>query len=729
MRSRRHQELRASRPAKAALILSFCLLLLCQLAASAQVKPSRRILILYESAPESPLAKLVDQGLRSALDNSPYRVEFYREYMETAAFPDPADQQIFRDFYIRKYQHRKPDVIIAVGPNPLQFMTEVHQESFPGVPVIFCLPNRVPGGFRVDGDFTGVQGDIAPSQTLDVALRLRPNTRHVVVVVGTTPFDKQQLAAIKEELKTYESRLDVSYVTDLTMPDLLERVRHLPSHTIILLGAVGGDAAGNRFTSDEAGPMIVAAANAPIFTLNDRLLRHGEVGGDVSDAVEQGRVSGNMAQRILSGEKPQDIPAVKDEATYIFDWQALKRWGMSEKNLPAGSIVLNRQPGLWETYKQFVLAGFVVLLAQTMAILGLLWERQRRRKIEAELRRSEQKFSKTFRQSPLALAITRASDCRFMEINDTFEEQAGWRRDEVTGLTPLDLGLLVDPEQRVEFQKQLLLKGNVHDFEVRVRRKDGNILTVLCSAESIEVNGERCVLSVAADITQRKEAEVALSGLSCKLLEAQEGERTRIARELHDDISQRLAVVAVNLQTLRQESSAGNGNHRLDEVCELVSGLESDIQALSHRLHSSRLEYLGLQVACAGFCKELSEQQRVKINFRAEGIPEALPNETSLCLFRVMQEALHNAVKHSGVNEFDVRLTGVSNEIALMVRDFGVGFDPSNMRNGHGLGLISMKERLRMVDGHLSIKSSPQGTTILARAPVNRRLTTTGTAA
>src|SRR5262245_60496790 len=173
-------------------------------------RPLRRILILNEVGPSYPAINLFDEGIRAALDHSPYRLEIYREYLESILFPDPADQQRFRDFYIRKYRDRRPDVIITVGPSPLKFMQESHEKAFPGVPIIFCLPNRVPGDAPLDAHFTGVEYDMAPAETLEVALRLQPHTEQVVVVAGTSAFDREQLKMVKERLKIYEDRINIS---------------------------------------------------------------------------------------------------------------------------------------------------------------------------------------------------------------------------------------------------------------------------------------------------------------------------------------------------------------------------------------------------------------------------------------------------------------------------------------------------------------------------------------
>jgi signal transduction histidine kinase len=231
------------------------------------------------------------------------------------------------------------------------------------------------------------------------------------------------------------------------------------------------------------------------------------------------------------------------------------------------------------------------------------------------------------------------------------------------------------------------------------------------------------------DVSERKRAEEALSSVSRRLIEAHEEERTWIARELHDDINQQIAILAVNLENVTRKlpPSAAAVSQPLVEMGKRVSELGSDVQALSHRLHSSKLEYLGIVAAASSFCSELSEKQEVEIDFHSEGIPKDLSQDIALCLFRVLQEALQNAVKHSGSRQFEVSLVRASNAIQLSVHDSGIGFNPADAHNGRGLGLISMKERLRLVDGELSIQSRLQiGTTIHASVSLNPRMKSAG---
>jgi PAS domain S-box-containing protein len=230
------------------------------------------------------------------------------------------------------------------------------------------------------------------------------------------------------------------------------------------------------------------------------------------------------------------------------------------------------------------------------------------------------------------------------------------------------------------------------------------------------------VLAFVEDVSKRKLAEEALSGVTRQLIEAQEHGSARIGRDLHDDIGQRLALLAVELQQMKQalpESAVEVSSH-VDELWRQASEISNDVQALSHELRSAKLEYLGVVAAMRSFCKEFAERQRIEIDFKSHDLPSPFSfPQISLTLFRVLQEALHNAVKHSGVRHFEVELWGQPCEVHLKVSDSGAGFDPEAALKGRGIGLISMKERLKLVNGELSVKSRPErGTTIHARVPI-----------
>jgi len=286
----------------------------------------------------------------------------------------------------------------------------------------------------------------------------------------------------------------------------------------------------------------------------------------------------------------------------------------------------------------------------------------------------------------------------------------------------------VHPEDRATFitsVAEFTPESPNHQISFRLLRPDGSVLWLERTGHAFFDEQGKMVrmVGMVADVTERKLAEEALSKVGGRLIEAHEEERTWIARELHDDINQRLALLANDLELMGQDppDSAAEIRSRVSEQLKRVHELSSDVQAMSHRLHSSKLQLLGIVAAARSFCQELSEQHKVEIDFTHADIPPKVSEEISLCLFRVMQEALQNAVKHSGVRRFEFELRGVSDGIHLTVHDAGLGFDPEAVVNNRGLGLISMQERVNLLMGTFSIESRPNlGTTIRVSVPFKR---------
>jgi PAS domain S-box-containing protein len=258
-------------------------------------------------------------------------------------------------------------------------------------------------------------------------------------------------------------------------------------------------------------------------------------------------------------------------------------------------------------------------------------------------------------------------------------------------------------------------------MEYRLRRYDGEYRWILDTGVPRFTQERQFAgyIGSCIDVTDRKVAEDALADLERRLLDAQEEERSRIARELHDDINQRIAILGWELQSWDHSMAEPESGTLLASVIERLTRIGTDIQGISRRLHSSHLEYLGLETAAQVLCNDLCKQQPIEIDFGSDGVPRDLPKDISLCLYRVMQEALQNAIKHSGAQSFRVELMGDSSGIRLAVSDDGVGFDQRSMDKRHGLGLISMRERMRMVHGEFAVKSEPgHGTTVTCRVPL-----------
>jgi len=827
-------------------------LLLFQAAAPAKVKGVRRVLILNVFGPlSSPGVAVMDEAIVAALQESPYQIELYSEDLEATLFPDEAVQRQFREWYIRKYRDRKPDLIIAVGLEPLRFMVASHETSFSNIPIIFCgSTEEMLGELKLDSHFTGVWAVAQPEETLRAALSLQPGTKSVVVTGGVGAYDRYLEAIARESFRKYESRFEFTYLTDLAMPALIERLKHLPDHTIVYHTSVMQDAAGERFIdATQSVPLIASAARAPVFVVDDVDLGNGTVGGYLVSFAAIGKTVGQMAVRVLSGEKPQDIPIVKSPNVYMYDWPALRRWGLKESNLPPGSLVLHRQPKVWELYGWYIVGSIVLLLFQTLLIFGLLRQRARRIMTESELKLSNDRLHQAVEAGKCVgwdWDVKTGCDRWFGDLrtmfgiqSDTYygdveefrhriypEDQAlVWeavadarqKREPFTAefrVLHLDgtvrwvteggqfyysangdavrmLGMAVDITERKQAEQALRegeerfrlvantapvliwmsgtdklcnyvnqrwleftgrpledelgngwaegvhpedLKGCMDTYtqafdrreyfqmEYRLRRHDGQYrwLSAIGVPRFNPDHSFAGYIGSCTDVTEHKLAEESLADMGRKLIEAHEEERTWIARELHDDVNQRMALLAVELDRWNQQlpPSAVELHDHIHHAIQRLSNIATDIQALSHRLHSSKLEYLGLVAAAKSFCRELSEQHQAEIDFRDMAMPRSVPKEISLCLFRVLQEALQNAMKYSGVRHIKVELRGTEGEIQLTVSDLGIGFDPQDAIHRRGLGLISMRERMQLVRGEISIKSQPgSGTTIHARVP------------
>ncbi|HXY50227.1 MAG TPA: PAS domain S-box protein [Terriglobales bacterium] len=260
-------------------------------------------------------------------------------------------------------------------------------------------------------------------------------------------------------------------------------------------------------------------------------------------------------------------------------------------------------------------------------------------------------------------------------------------------------------------------------MQYRLRRKDGEYRWIFdIGVPRLNPDGSFAgYIGSCVDVTERKLAEDSLASLSGRLIEAQEEERKRIAREIHDDYNQRLAMLAIDLEKLGENigDASVEARQRLHELFNSVSELGADLHSLSHRLHSCTLESLGLVAGVKAFCEEFAEQQGIQVDFAYENVPHGIPGDAALCLFRIVQEGLRNVKKHSGARSAEVRVEGLGERLHLSVVDRGKGFSPNKPSAERGIGIRSMEDRLRPLGGRLEIHSRPlEGARIDAWLPL-----------
>ena len=436
---------------------------------------------------------------------------------------------------------------------------------------------------------------------------------------------------------------------------------------------------------------------------SDTVVRSGDVAGVLGPTGETELKRHQLRESIHPDDWGQFTTSMRETSPENPDVQMSYRWLR-----PDGSVA----------WLEKTAHAFFDEDGRMVRMIGMISDITERKRVEETLRESEEKFRGVFRDAGVGMVIV-SPEGRFLAANGTFCDDLGYTEKELLEKSVESITLADDwPALSKRLSEALAGSDRLQRVEKRCLHKTGRIIWTESTASLIrspDGNPQYFVVGV-LDVTKRKQAEEALSTVNRRLIEAQEQERIRIGRELHDDVNQRLALLSIALEGLEHDPSAVPD--RLRQLRQEIDEISNDVEALSHELHSSKLEYLGVVAGVRSWCKEFGDRQNIEIDFRSD-VVTVVPFEIGVCLFRVLQEALHNIVKHSGVKRVDVRLTEPSNQIHLQVSDSGKGFDVESAMQGKGLGLTSMRERVRLVNGTIAIESRPMGgTTIEVRVPL-----------
>ena len=565
-----------------------CTLIVLEDIAWAQTR-QKNVLVLYSTRRDAQIAVVGDRDIPRILEKGLGEgLDYYSEHLEQSRFSEKFREEAFSDFLRVKYGAHQFDVVIAMGEIALGFAERNRRALFPETPVVFFSSDRAT---RPIANSTGVIAGLNLSGSIALAVELQPDTRHVFVVTGADG-DTSYARSAQAQLRPFENRLSLTYLSGLTTPELESRLAKLPDHSIVYYLVVNRAGNGEVVHPLRYLDRVVAVARAPTYSWVDSAMGHGIVGGSLRSQGAEVSAVADLALRVLQGEDAGSIPPSEiDLNIKQVDWRQMRRWQISEARVPEGTRILFREPGLWDRYRVYALVVTAIVLGESLLIAGLLMQRKQRRRAE-------------------------------MRMRDTLSE------------------LRVSDE----------------------RNRD----------------------------------------LNRRLLNAQDAERAAIARELHDDVGPRVAILAIDLAVL-----AGADNQREDvtplarEAFERTQEIAETLQNLSHRLHPARAHLLGVVAALEGLQRDFS-RSGLSVTFAHSDIPGSLPRELTLCVFRIVQEALRNAVKHSAAREVSMRLSASAGTMVLSIADDGVGFDLEAAR-GRGLGLSSMTEQLEQLGGTLTI--------------------------
>jgi PAS domain S-box-containing protein len=317
-------------------------------------------------------------------------------------------------------------------------------------------------------------------------------------------------------------------------------------------------------------------------------------------------------------------------------------------------------------------------------------------------------------------------DGSFRYVSPSCERITGYTMDEFVNNPTLLTDIIVADDNATwrRHRTDALADFKRNEIQFRIRTKDGEIRWIEHACQPVSGN-EGTFLGFRAsnrDITKRKQVEANLAEshetlrmLAGGLLSVQEEERRRLARELHDDLTQRLAVLAIEAGKLEKqfEDLPSDVRKKIGRMKEQMVRLSSDVHDLSRQLHPSIIDDLGLRQAIQSECNNFTKREGIAVKYEPENIPDKIPRDISLCLFRIVQEGLRNIAKHAKVNEARVKLVGRDISIALTIEDSGIGFDPAQVPKKAGLGLVSMEERTRLIEGEFLVQSEPGRGTVI----------------
>ena len=472
----------------------------------------RRVLALYWLGPDHPVTVTFDRQFQAVLKRQgANQTVHYAEYLETGRFPGESQLRIMRDYLRQKYADRKIDVLFCWGAGPFEFFIRNHDELFPGTPIVYYMSSLEPFKDLPAPPLTGVLNPDAYERTLELALSLHPDVTNVFVVSGTSNHDKSIEREVSAQITRFQSRVKLTYLTDLPLDELLATVRSFPRRSIILYSRQAHEDPGRVLQPFDFLDPVSRAAPVPVYSPWRSYVGSGTVGGIVDDPLAGATKAAEIVLRVARGARPEDIPPERVPKTPMFDARQLARWGISENKLPAGSVVVFREPTLWTRYRPYIIGTGVVVVVQTMLIAALLVQRAQRRRVEAALRESEERFRLMADTAPVMIWRSNVTkDCDFFNLpwlefrGRSLQEEigSGWAQ----GVHPADLDQFLATyssafDQRLSFY-----------MEYRLQRADGEYRWVMATGiPRFASDGAFAgYIGSSFDITERRHAEEAL---------------------------------------------------------------------------------------------------------------------------------------------------------------------------------------------------------------------------
>jgi formate hydrogenlyase transcriptional activator len=524
---------------RAAVLLVLVVLASLSSVANGQETPRpKRILALYWYGRDFPANIVFDEHFQAAFRSAPPgSIEYYPEYLETNRFPGENQSKLLVDYLRHKYADRQIDVIFALANPSYNFLLKYRHDLFPNTPIVFQMVKSPDLSNQVSGPgVTGVIFDNAYRNTLDVALKLHPGTEQVLLVSGTPERDKLFETEMRQDLKEFEGRVKLTYLTDLPLNELMTRVSNTPERSIVFYIRQSQDESGMTLSPRDVLVLIAQSSKVPVYGIVDTFVGNGITGGAViSTQASTGKVT-EILLRIANGERPQDIPVAVVPTTLLFDSRELRRWGINENNLPVGSVVRFKEPTLWQLYKWRIIGTISLIVLQTLLIIYLLILRAKRDRAQAESTRFSALAEAEHRRLEEIVAnvqgivwesriVPGSADRKTTFVSSYAEKMLGYSVDEWLATSGFGFSLMPEEDrERMRRESDAVMRSGTDGVsEFRWVTKDGRVLWVETYLAAIcdETGASIGLRGVSVDITDRKHAEEDLWKRTEELKEAQ----------------------------------------------------------------------------------------------------------------------------------------------------------------------------------------------------------------
>jgi PAS domain S-box-containing protein len=441
-------------------------------------------------------------------------LEFYSESLDIVRFPSESYHRVFRDYLRDKYAGDVPDLIILIYVGNLTLAENVLSQLFPGTPVIAAglTEEEFPSGMAL-GRTSAIAQRSDPAGTMKLLLQLQPEIRKLVLIGGIAEVDRQVMERARQAARMFAHRFETEVWDRRSMAQILNDVKSLPRQTAILFTRMFRDGAGGAHFSAQAAQSIAQVANVPVYVMTDPSMGTGAVGGAVADVPALGKRAGELAERILNGAEANSLPLeIITNGVPIFDWRALKRWGISESRLPPNSIVRFQSPSTWDQYRWYIVTALVVFLLQGALITGLILNRLYRRRAEKELRVNQELLELATRAGGLGL-WARDVDGKNVWANSVLRSQLGFGPNQTVQAS--DLLARIHPEDRAQVVAEVASAheaNGLYEGEFRIELGAGEERWIFAKGGTVNVPSEHSGrrMGVWLDITERKKMEVDL---------------------------------------------------------------------------------------------------------------------------------------------------------------------------------------------------------------------------